>query len=189
MLKAVRKHAVPAIVAFVVAMVAAGAPAIAAIINADKLNGYKANQLTRVAEDHADANALVGVSGSAAYTTITAPKPGYLFIVAGADVWSPAAAFDNYYCAIVLDGTYLSSSERVVELDASTNEDDCSTNAAWPVGKGLHTVDFQFFGVAATTTVDESSLQVIFSPFNSTGGAVTPVVPTSPDSGDGGNNG
>jgi hypothetical protein len=135
--------------------------------NANAVNGHPANGIARVASASDDDDALVGVNGAALTTTITAPSAGFLVINAGADVF--ATANNTPTCSIQVDNNAFLPSDRTIQLQAGNFEENCTTEAVIQVTAGEHTVDFEFVGVIATTTVDEASLQALFVPFGSTG--------------------
>ena len=178
MTRLLRKHAGSIIAGFVAGLIASGGPAMAIIANAHKVDGYHANQLVRLAEDHVDGPALSGASGVAAATTITAPKRGYLFMVASSDVKNLAAS-DNVSYTIYLNNTFITSSDRTIQLNAPTNrEEDCSTNAAWPVAKGNHKVELRGAMSSPSTIFGNPTLNVIYVPFDKAGQVPAPVPPT-----------
>lgn len=161
----VRRHLTTVVVAFVVASLAGGGTAIAIVANADKVDGYHANQLVRFTRSQIENDAIVGDGGDhvALGSSIRAPKPGFLFIVASADVLGGAA---SGRCWIELDGTVLAASDRLYVPD--NYEEDCATHIGWPVGWGPHEV--QFVGNPDTgTRVEASTLEVLFVPFNGRG--------------------
>lgn len=187
----IHRHLGTIAVAMITAMIAAGVPATAAIINATKLNGYRANQLTRVATNTAPGFDPGGGTGTP-FTTyrnmistqITAPKAGYLVMV---------GQTENYYtggdpiawinCAIALDGTRIESSWRNYRFspDSVSQEADCLTQAVWPVGKGLHTVALQGrTGFEPGVSVKWPSVTATFVPFNGKGKVPTPIAPEAP---------
>jgi hypothetical protein len=136
--------------------------------NANTVGGRAANSLVRVAFAGADSDALVGESGTALSTAITAPSAGFLVINAGSDVTNlpPADVVD---CFIEVDGTSSGPSARTISLGDGNEEEDCTTETVVPVAAGDHTVDFEYAGVDNGTTVGASSLQVLFVPFGGTG--------------------
>ncbi len=180
MREGIRRYLVTIVVAFATASVAAGGTAFAIIANADKVDGYHANQLTRLARSSTTGPALSGTDGIVRTARITAPKRGFLFIVASSDVFNFTST-DFVNCWVNLDGTQLTSSVRSIELDGgvSNQEENCNTDASWPVGPGLHTVTFEGDDVNADTTFDESTLEVLYVPFNGKGAVPVPVNPTS----------
>ena len=139
--------------------------------NANTVGGHAANSLVRVAFADADSDALVGESGTALSTAITAPSAGFLVINAGSDVTNvPEPVADvAIECSIEVDGTESLPSVRVISLGADNTEENCTTETVVPVGAGDHIVDFEYADVDADTTVGASSLQVLFVPFGATG--------------------
>ena len=142
-------------------------PSAASATNANTVGGLAPGAVVRSAFAEHGINTLVGVSGTALTTTITAPGPGFLLINAGSDVFGSAA--DVYNCFIEVDGVQSTPSLRTSEFNTTENEDNCATETTVQVAAGSHTVDFEFTGVAATTTVDESALQVLYVPFGANG--------------------
>jgi hypothetical protein len=184
----VRRHTATIVVAMVTAAATAGGTAIAGqIINADKLNGYRADQLIRAAEKHRD-GALVRTSRRGDGATqilsvnITAPKRGYLVMAASSDVFLTGATRGvgtavSTTCFLALNGAEITSSRRTMRLEQpdgnSDNESNCATNSAWPVAAGSHSV--QLAGQAGGSTIyDEASLNVIYVPFNGKGNVPDP---------------
>ncbi len=139
--------------------------------NANTVGGHAANSLVRVAFAGADSDALVGESGTALSTAITAPSAGFLVINAGSDVTNvPEPVADvAIECSIEVDGTESLPSVRIISLGADNTEENCTTETVVQVGAGDHTVDFEYADVDADTIVGASSLQVLFVPFGGTG--------------------
>jgi hypothetical protein len=178
MREAMRRHLTTILVAAVTASVASGGAALAIVANAHKVDGYHANQLLRLSRSSINDVAIAGngTSQVARQVSIRAPKRGFLFIVASSDVFG---ATSGGSCWIDLDGTTLSSTFRTYELGSGNTEENCGTDIAWPVAAGLHSV--QFFGNPATgVTFDETTLEVLFVPFNGNGQVPTPVAPSRP---------
>ena len=184
----VRRHTVTIIVAMVTAAATAGGTAIAGqIINADKLNGYRADQLIRAAERHRDGGLLRtsrrGDGGSQILSVnITAPKRGYLVMTASSDVFLAGGTrglitSETTTCFLELNGVKIVSSQRTMLLEQndgnSDNESNCATNSAWPVASGQHTVRLMA-QVGGSTIYDEASLDVIYVPFNGKGNVPDP---------------
>jgi len=180
----VKRHLSTIAVAMVTAMVTAGIPATAAIINATKLNGYRANQLIRVAEASDTGVVLDGPSGYAplAEAPIRAPRDGYLVMTASADAsyQSPVTA-PNAHCRLSIDlsvsPVLIWASDRYLTFSdsAGTRHKTCATNAAWPVSKGLHVVTLE--GSLSHVNLDFRSptLQVLFVPFGANGKVPAPI--------------
>ncbi len=187
-----RKHLTTVIVAAVVAMVASGGTAMAIVANAHKVDGYHANQLARVSASSKANNAIIGdgTDQIARKVKITAPKKGYLVIVATTDAYGQytAGGTSSPFCWIELDGTELDSTNRQIQFDGTNgqNEMDCATSVAWPVAPGVHTVEF--WGNPNTDDFfDNTNLFAMFVPFNGTGKVPAPIAPTLPTGGVGSN--
>jgi hypothetical protein len=144
-------------------------PSATSAANANTVGGLAPSGVVRTAFAGHGIDTLVGVSGTALTTTITAPGPGFLLIDAGSDVFGSAA--DEYSCLIEVDAVPSVPSVRTSEFEAAAadSEENCTTETTVQVAAGSHTVDFEYTGVAATTTVDESALQVLYVPFGATG--------------------
>ena len=80
------------------------------VVNATTVDGKSANELTRLAYDTSENNALVGVDGIALTATITAPSAGFLSIAATTDDYGSGA--DDFFCSLAVDGTTITSSTR-----------------------------------------------------------------------------
>ena len=142
----IRKHLSTVVVAFATAAIAAGGTAAAAaLINADRLQGYPANGLTRVAQSHKSNNSVIGDGTDRVIRKvgIKAPRAGYLVVTASTDGYLDTGATGYANCWIELDGSKLTSTERsqnYYDSGAGENtEQDCATNVAWPVKAGKHT--------------------------------------------------
>jgi hypothetical protein len=181
MRETLRKHLTTIVVAFVTATVASGGTALAIVANAHKVDRYHANQLIRLSRSAINNDAIVGdgTLQTARQVSIKAPKKGFLFIVASSDVFSYTVD-DSPICSIYLDGTQLSSSARQIFIENTANpEEDCSTDIAWPVAAGTHLVQFRA-APATSVTFDETTLEVLFVPFNGNGFVPNPVAPSGP---------
>ena len=183
MKEGIRKHLSTVVVALVTAAIAAGGTAAAAaLINADRLQGYPANGLTRVAQSHKSNNSVIGDGTDRVIRKvgIKAPKAGYLIVTASTDGYLSTGTTGYANCWIELDGSKLTSTERsqnYYDSGAGENtEQDCATNVAWPVKAGKHSV--HFVGDPETGVIyDESTLTVQFVPFNGAGAVPKPVPP------------
>jgi hypothetical protein len=139
--------------------------------NASTVGGHAAGNLVRVAFASANSSALVATDGTALTTAIAAPSAGFLVINAGSDVFATTNAA-TLTCSIAVDGTQSAPSVRTIELTATAggnSQEDCTTETVVQVAAGNHTVNFNYTGLVTGTTVDASSLQVLFVPFGSTG--------------------
>jgi hypothetical protein len=99
-------------------------------------------------------------------TSITAPSRGYLMITASSDVFGDEVSSD---CWIAVDGVEQVASERVLGNTTGVSEVDCATNVGVVVNAGAHTVQLVADPGSTSVWFDESTLDVIFVPFGSTG--------------------
>jgi hypothetical protein len=184
MKESIRRNAVTIAVAAVTAMVFGGGSfAVAAGINASRLNGYKAKQLIRVAEAHCSTTPGTPCStGNATLDTlsITAPKNGYLVLHASVDNYDYTGATSQPACRLRLDTVALTHTFREIELTPTNQEENCQTEATWPVAKGTHLVDFEMFISQASVKNGPSSLTALFVPFDGMGVVPIPVPPAAP---------
>jgi hypothetical protein len=134
-------------------------------VDADKVDGFEANQIVRASFDLVDSGALLGVDGTAAETTMVAPTDGFLLIHASAEV-DTASTGDTIACEIHIDGALESSSLRQVHVDFPDDPVDvCGTDVAVAVTPGTHDIEFVFSGVLINSAVDEAALTVLYVPF------------------------
>ena len=99
-------------------------------VNADKVDGFDANDIVRASFDLVDSGALLGVDGTAAATTMVAPTDGFLLIHASAEV-DTASVGDTIGCEIHVNGNLEASSRRQVHVDFPDDPVDvCATDVA-----------------------------------------------------------
>jgi hypothetical protein len=146
---------------------------------ASNVAGFAPNALTRVATAYDDNNAHTFSTNSTANvlnTSINAPKAGFLFITAGSDVYGGGSDGRDSTCWITLEGTEFSPSERDIQLDDTVNhEENCQTEATIAVSAGDHAVAFRASADGSVDSVnyDESTLNVLYVPFDGGGGSPT----------------
>jgi hypothetical protein len=179
-----RGHAATIVIAAVTAAVVGGGAAVAGrLVNADRLQGYAANQLIRAAGVHK--GPTVEGDGTLATVSITAPRNGYLLIVASTYAFRANAEPTPGVgaCELKLDGVLLADSYRAVHLEGNgtagnANEIPCATNIMWPVASGQHSVRFVSRQSDATQTFfADNDLDVVFVPFNGIGKVPAPAPP------------
>ena len=105
-------------------------------------------------------------------TQVPAPTAGFLAMTGTVEAFN-FTADDGYGCQFRLDGTMVSGSSMVSQLDglSSTNENEnCTTMGFVEVAAGVHTVDFRLTEVETTTDFSDGSMWVLFVPFDGTGG-------------------
>ncbi len=142
--------------------------------NADKVDGYSADQLVRVASVTGDSPLRDGTTGTVATTRINAPASGFLVIDAGSDFSSfNGDAFVD--CFVEVDNTVAPGSERRIDLNGVSNvnqQEDCSTNTVVPVSSGNHTVELvsgELVSGADGIQYVDTALSAIFVPFGGSG--------------------
>jgi hypothetical protein len=171
------------LVSFVTAAVTAGGTVTAAvIINADRLQGYAANQLVRVASLRTPVFVTppweTANLGSA---TIVAPRDGMLVMMASSQIDDEGPEAGPIRCWLKLDGTKIPVSERHIGVSQSSSfhEQTCTTLVAWPVTAGTHRVVLvarnpeNLLGIYMGPT----TITVLFEPFTENG-TVPSVAPS-----------
>lgn len=147
-------------------------------VDADRLDGFDANELIRASFDTVDSGALLGTDGVAAETTMVAPTDGILIIRASSDVESSSTG-DTIFCEIQMNGDLINSSRRAVHVDFPDQPVDiCATDTAVEVEAGTHTIEYVFSGLLATSVVDQAVVTVLYVPFS--GSAPSIVAPPPP---------
>jgi len=140
--------------------------------NADKLDGFDANGLTRVA--YAASGSVIAITTSSQpYLTvnITAPAAGFVLLNSSFTGFTSPAGTAEFSAAIAktsapaAGGTF-----QQATVDASTNEANISNTQVFAVTAGVQTFQLQVTrtGAAAGFT-DWGQLTAIYSPFGSTG--------------------
>ena len=175
-MEGIRKHLTTIIVAFVTATVAAGGTAaVAAVINAQKLDGYTANQLIRVGQQTVKTQTAQYFAGTMATVNIAAPHKGLLLITASTQIDDSAGiAQGTISCWVTLGGTKVVSSVRKVDFYPGTTglyHEPCATMVTMPVAAGPHRVTFANDDPGGlATAMGPTNLTVIYEPFNGAGG-------------------
>jgi hypothetical protein len=140
-------------------------------LNADEVDGWHANEITRIA--FANDDAVVSGANGRITTTITAPSRGWIAITGSAFVHNISGSTpDTVECAIEVNNAEITGSERFFDVDSDTDGDDvpCSTTVGYRVcGSGTYTIDLEFRDVAALTAINDASLTAVFSPFSGAG--------------------
>ncbi|MDX6586542.1 MAG: hypothetical protein QOI31_1015 [Solirubrobacterales bacterium] len=102
--------------------------------------------------------------------SITAPGPGFLLILASYDAQLDAGNGDAFECQILLDNSVIPTSERIIQIDSGTNEEeDCSTHALAPVDEGEHLVNVQQEFADGDLDIRDAQVDVVFVPFDADG--------------------
>ena len=136
-------------------------------LNADRIDGFHANQLIRAA--HTESDDLPdgdGSSNTLLSVDIVAPAPGVLLISAGADLFDGSGGIG---CWIDLDAvTTLSGSGRGSFQGTNNTEEDCATSVGVGVAAGNHTVEYRSIAPSGTS-IGPGSLTVLWVPFDGNG--------------------
>jgi hypothetical protein len=145
--------------------------------NADAVDGRDANSLIRIAGNNK--SNVPDSSGDALTATIAAPSVGYLYIVGSVDMESAPGGAANFVAReLSVDDSPVLGSFREIKLDNNRTDSggdtisevnkasECSTNAVFGAGSGVHTVDLTIRGLSAgDTELGPGSLSVLFAPF------------------------
>jgi hypothetical protein len=168
----IHKHLTTIVVSMVTAMISAGGMAVAGqIINADKLNGYSANQLIRATSSQRFVNSDPASSVSGNLLTAKAPKRGGLLLNVDFSCASfHGAAYTRWDVTLKIDGG--SAGDLVIEIPKTGAESGASGafTGYVPVAAGSHTVSY-----SAGQSLGDASLDCniftssLFVPFNNRG--------------------
>lgn len=148
-------------------------------LNADRVDGFHANQLIRAA--HAASTDLAEANGAVLSVEIDAPANGILIMGATVDAQGD---FDAYECSLALGqsgvfsgslpGTVMKSTLHYAGGEHTVNSDEnCSTTGATMVDAGLHDVGL-IIGNLDLGTLHHGSLWVLFVPFDGLGQKIIP---------------
>jgi hypothetical protein len=149
------------------------------VVNADKVDGWHANGVNRVAYNYepdilVDGNAA---TNGALSTTITTPGWGYLLIWGGADIYnSTSGGSDTVTCDLRVDavnvpGTYRDVDNQYGGTGSIDNDQvNCTTSGGYLVcDAATYTVDYHVTSVGTDTDVQEATIMVEYVPFNGAG--------------------
>ena len=142
--------------------------------NAETLDGFTAAQLTPRAAFNSTGDAPNGADFTLS-TTITAPAPGILILSATIEALN-GGGLDFYQCSLEIDDGLVSGTVMFAELNTTTNrEEDCTTTGAAVVAAGTYLIDFEVFGVAASTFLSDAAVWVLWVPLDGGGAIPTSV--------------
>jgi len=144
-------------------------------LNADEVDGWDANELTRATfdavSDAADTN------GNVVSADITAPTNGYLLLAGGLDAFGGTT--DYFTCELHIDGVAVAGSSRSILVEdqggvhTANSEEDCSSTGAKLVGPGTYTVSVNVSN-RETAQFFQASVWALFVPFDGTGTVAPP---------------
>jgi hypothetical protein len=145
--------------------------------NADKVDGRHANQLVRAATDGGNTSVVIaGTSTDTDPTTlntvsINAPKSGALLVSWSA--WQTCAGAEIAEVKMYLDGTGDDSFWVVPSCSGAGDFRTDSFQSLVPVSVGAHSLEIRaddFNGGANNMSLSDSRLDVLYVPFNGSGG-------------------
>jgi hypothetical protein len=143
-------------------------------LNADRVDGFHANQLIRAA--HAQSADLADADGAALTVEIVAPANGILIMGAAVDAQGD---FDAYNCFLAVDGNPIVGSVMHSTLHFAgtvhtvNSDENCSTTGGAVVDKGTHEVALMI-GDLDLGALLNGSLWAMFVPFDGTGAKLVP---------------
>jgi len=143
-------------------------------LNADRVDGFSAAQLVRVA--HAESSNLPDVEGAVLSVEVKAPVDGFVFISGGL-IESQAGSGTWFRCWFAVDGAEAFGSRRLVTNMARTVGatlegffGECQSSITVPVSAGTHTIELLYDDAFATDVHPSTgSLSAIYIPFNGLG--------------------
>ena len=140
-------------------------------LSADKVDGWHANSLVRIAFVNDDIIAS-GVNGRLT-TTIEAPSRGWIAINGTGYIFNSSnSTADRVRCAIEVNNAEVTGSERGVDVDflIAGDEMPCASTAGFRVcSPGTYVIDMEFTDVGADVFILDGSLTAQFSPFSGAG--------------------
>ena len=141
------------------------------VVNADRVDGYHAADLARVAvESSTSITVLDGDSVVAApvfVAPIVAPTIGYLVMTGFSDAWLESPYTDDLAtCSLRVDSVEVAGGTSQISLNAGNAEEDCTVTGAQLVCAGVHDVDLYMSGIGEDSNFGRGSLVVQFVPFD-----------------------
>jgi hypothetical protein len=145
-------------------------------LNADYVDGYQANMLSRIAECGTD-DANNGYYSCV--MNMDLPRPGHVLLIGSAETWTATTGIDAFWCdfSVLPAGdsawTYLPESARRIEINGNDGavDNNCVTNTVYSVDEaGYYYFRFRLYSVDADVTViDGVSASALFTPFDGNG--------------------
>ena len=137
------------------------------VVNADRVDGYQAANLTRLAFN-STADAPDG-SATVISTAINAPSRGWLLVEGTVDLWngSSAAAVS---CTATIGSTFVPGAAATTEMGPTHPFDHCHVQGAIKTCGGTSTVNLNVSADDdAFTDAANAVITVLYTPFNGTG--------------------
>lgn len=165
------------------------APEKVPVVNADRLDGYQANAMSRVASSSFEATLVGSETTGRIAVQIVAPSRGWILMSGSAAIYNTSTNLAAHAdCYLQVNDEYIVGSERGIDTDFRSggpliDQGVCATNGGYEVcGAGVYTIDLEF-EKHAQLQVLQSSLIAQFSPFGGTGAlpaCTSSRAPTSP---------
>jgi hypothetical protein len=150
-------------------------------LNADRVDGWHANHLSRAAfasTDNVDESGFVvddegNGTGDLLTVSITAPRSGILLITGSAESHLTGVTTSLYVCDLTVDGADVAGTKRYVQLTDNGGEENdepnCATNGGFVVEGGEHTVALRVVGRQEPVLFEGAALQVQYVAFDGDG--------------------
>ncbi len=143
-------------------------------LNADRVDGWSAHQLLRVA--FANSDNLPSVEGDVLSVQIKAPRDGFLVISGGVNGSSVSTTGSYMWCNFELDGQEIVASERLISNksfvasgDTETIFSFCESSVTVPVSAGTHSVNLHWETTNPNPSPKEATLTALYVPFDGDG--------------------
>jgi hypothetical protein len=147
----------------------------ATAVNANSVDGWSANQLTRAAFNSSASliNGDVAASGSLT-ASITAPAPGWLLIDSHAAIFNETlSGTDDVHCGLEVDNAAVAGSGVWIDTDYDANvtidEQECNPAGGHGVCGGTHSVELAIGDLGVDSNILDATLTVQYVPFNGVG--------------------
>jgi len=163
------------------------APGKTPVVNADRVDGFHANALGRIAYSGSAADPILNgglvASGTILSTEIDVPVAGYLAVTAHADSYigppytlDPLTTADFVRCQLTVNDAAIDGSGTWIALSETVKEEDCAAVGTVVVcGPGPLTVAFEASDLNLGSRIGPSSLRAEFIPFGADGVAAAEI--------------
>ena len=158
------------------------APGKVPVVNADRVDGYQANELGRVAQTVSSTIVpLTDANATLSSVALTAPTAGFVHVTATLTAYSfdAGCASCEVSASLRVDGSSATSSNQNAQVGGDTDVANIGVQYVFEVDAGAHTFDLVAFNfdhaVGAVANVQFRQLVASFTPFGSTGGSTLGV--------------
>ena len=170
-----RKHVATVLVAMVTAVVAGAVPAAAIIANADRVDGFHANQLVRAS--HKNNNTPLDNFNPGSYQTVLsktakAPVRGILVLWGNVDAeWKTGTGSTTLQARILVDGHAVGTPDTEQQMDDSgfNHSNSAAMSVAVHVAKGKQKVALKAYTTEDPIILQGRSITTLFVPFGNGG--------------------